>query len=244
MLLGFAVSQSRFSHTGRLRGGLELLSGAPCRCPDSSPPRLPLTAAAPPGGRLRPQQRAVNLLQPLQVALSARAWLSGHLLHGCHHGVEIALQGGAGAGLPRKSIRARALAHHSPSPAPRSPQVHRQPGGISPLPRTPAGASPGKLLLPTSRNPLLPDASCSWGVSSAPHFLLWADSWRPGTQGGRDDTQAHPPRNATKHLDHVLPGCKLQEGGSFVCFVYSCIPNPYDICWHSRCSIHYLLHIS
>lgn len=77
----------------------------------------PLTAAAPPGCRRRPQQRAVNLLQPLQVSLPARAGLASHLLHGCYHGVEIVLQGVAGTGLSRRGVRAWVPAQQPPTSA-------------------------------------------------------------------------------------------------------------------------------
>jgi hypothetical protein len=74
------------------------LSAVCCPSWSSARPHRPLTIAAPPRGP-RPQQRAVNLLQPLQVSHPALAGFAGRLLHGCHHCVEIVLQDVTGTGL-------------------------------------------------------------------------------------------------------------------------------------------------
>lgn len=131
----------------------------PAGYPDRSSPRLTLTAAAAPRGGRRPQQRAVNLLQPLQVALPARAGLAGHLLHGCHHGVEIVLQGAGGAGLRggASELEFRLCTH--------PPLLQRQACRCTESPVAPP-LCPGLRQelphegLPTSRAPLLPCHSC------------------------------------------------------------------------------------
>lgn len=113
LLLRAAVCPTPPQPRPQTRGKPALLSGAPCPLA-----RRPLTAAAPPGCRRRPQQRAVNLLQPLQVSLPARAGLASHLLHGCYHGVEIVLQGVAGTGLSGRDVRAWVLAQPPTTSAP------------------------------------------------------------------------------------------------------------------------------
>lgn len=100
---------------------LAWLFGAPCgRRPLGESPPAPLTDAAPPGGR-GTEQRAVNLLQPLQVCQPAGAVLASHLLYGSHDGVEIVLQDASGAGLRGGTAQPESkLGRATNSPAPRS----------------------------------------------------------------------------------------------------------------------------
>lgn len=184
-LLGAAKCPPR-PRPRKLQEGIALPLAPLAGSPDRSPPRVglawlpapvlpPLTAAAPPGGRRRPQQRAVNLFQPLQVFLPARAGLASHLLHRGHHGVEIVLQGVAGAGLSGRSVRAWLPAQH-PAPQPSSDAKSTgartaQPGTGLPLEEQgrerPGGASPRRRLRPTAGPPLLSPHSC-WQMLPAP----------------------------------------------------------------------------
>lgn len=141
------------------------------RCP------RPLTAAAPPGGRRRPQQRAVYFLQPLQVSLPARVGFAGHLLHGGHHGVEIALQGAARDGLSGRGARAWVPAQHPPTPAPTLPEppcIGRSPLSLTlwlpakPGPQSSRGRRPWINVLPSPGCKLGEGRALFTAVSAAP----------------------------------------------------------------------------
>lgn len=166
-----------------------------------SPDRPPLTSAAPPGGRRWPQQRAVNLLQPLQVSHPARAGLTSRLFHGCYHGVEVAFQGATGAGLSGRGVEPGSR------PSIHPPQLQRQvrrcmgnPTWHLPSPQEAGHSFPAKAFAPHTQGAApappqrLPEVACSCGSTLPLHHGV-GRHLVPGNVGnpdGQDGLQRLP----------------------------------------------------